>query len=70
MEGRAQNAAAAAANEAARLVLRQRLPIATACQKFIDTMQEIMNVPGGLASIPGAKVGKFYFRGLPRRTFP
>ncbi len=66
----AQAAAAAAANEAARLVLRQRLPIATACQKFLDTMRALMTTEGGLAYIPGAKVGKFYFRGLPQRTFP
>ena len=67
---KAQQAAATAANEAARLALRQRLPIATACDKFRKTMHSLMSTPGGVAYIPGAKVGAFYFSGLPRQTFP
>ena len=66
----AQDAAATAANEAARLVLRQRLPIATACQKFRDTMHELMNAKGGVTYIPGVRVSKFTTMGIPRRTFP
>jgi len=65
-----QEAAAIAANEAARLVLRQRLPIATACERFRDIMHQLMTGRGGVAYIPGAKVGGFYFTGIPRRTFP
>lgn len=67
---RVQQAAATAANEAARLALRQRLPLATACDKLRKTMHSLMSTPGGVAYIPGAKVGTFYFSGLPRQTFP
>jgi hypothetical protein len=66
----AQQAAAAAADEAAREVLKQRLPTAVACDRFRKAMQGLMRTPSAAAYIPGAKVSAFYSSGIPRRTFP
>jgi hypothetical protein len=65
----AQEAAARASDEAARLVLRERIPVALACIQFRKHMERIL---GDLefGTIPGAKVTGFKEVGVPRTTFP
>jgi hypothetical protein len=65
----AQQAAARAADEAARLVLRERIPTAMACDQFRKRMQSILRDPR-FGTIPGAKVTGFQTVGVPRTTFP
>ncbi|OJT26647.1 hypothetical protein BO221_00980 [Archangium sp. Cb G35] len=65
----AQTAAARAADEAARIVLRERLPTALACKQFREHMERIL-ADKAIGSIPGAKVNGFKEVGVPRRTFP
>jgi hypothetical protein len=65
----AQAAAAKAADEAARIVLREHLPTALACQQFREHMQRIMNTPGP-AYIPGTRVTVFQRVLVSRKTFP
>lgn len=65
----AQVEAARAADEAARIVLREHQPTALACQQFKVHMGRIL---GDLkfGSIPGARVTGFLTVGVPRTTFP
>lgn len=65
----AQKAAATAADEAARLVLEQRLPTAVACEEFRKTMRTLMSERGA-AYIPGVRVSAFNTGGIPQQTFP
>jgi hypothetical protein len=65
----AQVAAAKAADEAARVVFRERLPTALLCEQFKQHMQRILTDPT-LGTIPGAKVTGFRETGVPRMTFP
>lgn len=65
----AQEAASLAADKAARLVLKKRLPTATACDQFRTKMESIMKDPKQ-GDIPGARVTPFITQGLPRTTFP
>ncbi|MFE8602508.1 hypothetical protein [Archangium violaceum] len=64
----AQAAAARAANEAARLVLRERLPTALACKQFREQMERVLT-DKATGPIPGANVSGFIEVGVPRRTF-
>ena len=68
-DARAQRAAARASDVAAREVLKERLPTATACQRFRDIMERYLrdSKKGGIS---GAKVTAFRRTGVPRRTFP
>lgn len=65
----AQAEAAKAADEAARIVLREQLPTALACDQFRQHMQSILTDPV-TGTIPGAKVTKFKEVGVHRTTFP
>ncbi len=65
----AQEAAARASDEAARLVLRERIPVALACIQFRKHMERILG-DRVLGTIPGAKVTAFKEVGVPRTTFP
>jgi hypothetical protein len=65
----AQEAAARASDEAARIVLRERIPVALACIQFRKHMERILG-DRVLGTIPGAKVGGFQAVGVPRTTFP
>lgn len=64
----AQSRAAAAANTAARIVLRERLSLtAVLCMRFRTEMQRIL---GQAEMIPGARVTAFQTPGVPRTSFP
>ncbi len=66
----AQRAAASAADEAARRVLKKkRLPTALACDEFKKTMQSFMNDPEK-GNIPGTRVTSFLTPGISPTTFP
>jgi hypothetical protein len=65
----AQQAAADAADEAARRVLKKRLPTALACDELRTTMQSIMLDPLK-GNIPGTRVRGFIEVGIPQTTFP
>ena len=65
----AQVEAAKAADEAARIVLREHQPTALACIKFREHMQSILS-DLNFGPIPGAKVTGFRAVGVPRTTFP
>jgi hypothetical protein len=65
----AQVAAAQAADEAARIVLRERLPTALACDQFRKHMERIMKNSVS-APIPGARVTGFQRVLVSRKTFP
>jgi hypothetical protein len=65
----AQQAAARASDEAARIVLRERIPVALACVQFRQHMGRILG-DRKLGTIPGARVGGFQAVGVPRTTFP
>jgi hypothetical protein len=65
----AQAAAAKAADKAARIVLRERLPTALACDQFRKHMARILTDPGS-GSIPGARVTGFQRVLVSRKTFP
>jgi hypothetical protein len=65
----AQEAAARASDEAARIVLRERIPTALACVQFRQHMERILG-DYEFGIIPGAKVGGFQSVGVPRTTFP
>jgi hypothetical protein len=66
----AQVEAAAAADEAARHVLKKRpYPTAVACAEFREKMQSLLTDPT-TDLIPGAQVTGFQRTGLPRTTFP
>jgi len=65
----AQIATAKAADEAARVVFRERLPTALLCDQFKKHMQRILTDPQ-FGTIPGAKVTGFREMGVPRKTFP
>jgi hypothetical protein len=69
LDTKAQRAAARASDVAAREVLKERLPTATACLRFRAAMALYLNdkKKGG---IPGARVTAFQRTGIPRRTFP
>jgi hypothetical protein len=67
--GAAQAAAAEAADRAARIVLREHVPTALACDQFRKHMQSIMNNPM-FNSIPGAQVTAFKRVLASRKTFP
>jgi hypothetical protein len=65
----AQQAAAMAADKAARHILKQRLPTAVACGELRTKMERIMQDPKQ-GDIPGARVTSFLTEGVPRMTFP
>jgi hypothetical protein len=65
----AQAAAATAADEAARIVLREHQPTALACQQFRNHMQSILG-DRNFGTVPGATVTAFQTSGVPRKTFP
>ncbi|KFA87077.1 hypothetical protein Q664_50290 [Archangium violaceum Cb vi76] len=65
----AQIEAAKAADKAARIVLREKIPTALACQQFREHMQRILTEKD-IGPIPGAKVSGFKEVGVPRMTFP
>jgi hypothetical protein len=65
----AQAAAAKAADEAARIVLRERLPTAMACAQFRKHMEGILR-DSNFGPIPGARVSAFKESGVPKKTFP
>jgi hypothetical protein len=65
----AQAAAAKAADEAARIVLREHLPTALACARFRKHMGDILG-DKQFGTIPGAQVTGFQREGVPRKTFP
>ncbi|QRN93692.1 hypothetical protein JRI60_31535 [Archangium violaceum] len=65
----AQVAAAKAADETARIVLREQQPTALACNQFRKHMQSILG-DRNFGSIPGARVTGFLEVGVPRTTFP
>jgi len=65
----AQEAAARASDEAARIVLRERVPVALACIEFRKHMGTILGHQE-FGTIPGARVSGFQRVGVPRTTFP
>jgi hypothetical protein len=65
----AQVEAAKAADKAARIVLREKIPTALACDQFRKHMQLILTEPR-IGPIPGARVSGFKEVGVPRMTFP
>jgi hypothetical protein len=65
----AQVEAAKAADKAARLVFRERLPTVLLCDQFKKQMERLLTDPT-LGTIPGAKVTGFREMGVPRKTFP
>ncbi|WP_224240602.1 hypothetical protein [Hyalangium gracile] len=65
----AQRVAAQAADEAARHVLKKRLPTAVACNEFRATMQSFMIDPTR-GNVPGTRVSRFKEVGIPQTTFP
>ncbi len=65
----AQAAAAKAADEAARIILREHLPTALACKQFREHMQALMADPD-FGLVPGARVTGFQRVGVTRKTFP
>lgn len=65
----AQVAAAEAADRAARIVLRQRLPTALACDQFRKQMERLMQSSVSIP-IPGARVSGFQRVLVSRKTFP
>jgi hypothetical protein len=67
--GAAQAAAAEAADRAARIVLRERLPTALACIQFRTHMQSIMNQSVS-TPVRGARVTGFNGVLASRKTFP
>ncbi|MFY0580440.1 hypothetical protein ACN28S_44930 [Cystobacter fuscus] len=65
----AQMSAAKAADEAARIVFRQRQPTVLLCEQFRMHMQRIMgDLSVGL--IPGTRITSLKTLGVPRRMFP
>jgi hypothetical protein len=66
----AQKAASTAADEAARYILKQRLPTAVACNELRTKMESIMKDPAHENVIPGARVTPFLTQGVLRTTFP
>jgi hypothetical protein len=65
----AQMSAAKAADEAARIVFRERQPTVLLCEQFRMHMQRIMgDLSVGL--IPGTRITSFKTLGVPRRMFP
>jgi hypothetical protein len=65
----AQVEAARAADEAARIVLREHQPTALACDQFRKHMRGILG-DLNFGTIPGATVTAFQRVGVPRQTFP
>jgi hypothetical protein len=65
----AQAAAAEAADRAARIVLRQRVPTALACKQFREQMERLMQSAVSIP-IPGARVSGFNRVLSSRKTFP
>ena len=65
----AQEAAARASDEAARIVLRERIPVALACDQFRKHMERILG-DRKFGTIPGARVTGFQSVGVSRTTFP
>ena len=65
----AQEAAAVAADKAARLVLREWQPTAVMCNQFRRYIQDFLRDPVS-GSIPGARVTGFLSVNIPRTTFP
>ncbi|WP_375771552.1 hypothetical protein NR798_11860 [Archangium gephyra] len=65
----AQAAAAKAADEAARVVFRERQPTALLCQQFRGHMQRIMT-DRDVGTLPGTRITGFLRDGVPRKTFP
>jgi len=65
----AQVEAAKAADKAARIVFRERLPTALLYQQFREHMERILTEPE-LGTIPGAKINGFLETGVTRKTFP
>jgi len=65
----AQEAAARASDEAARIVLRERIPVAMACDQCRKHMQGILG-DWRFGLIPGARVSGFREVGVPMKTFP
>ncbi|WNG49083.1 hypothetical protein F0U60_36910 [Archangium minus] len=65
----AQEAAAKASDEAARLVIKERQPTALACNQFKKHMEHIMG-DRTFGTIPGTRVTGFQTMGIPRKTFP
>jgi hypothetical protein len=65
----AQVEAAKAADEAARIVLREQLPTALACDQFRKHMHSILTHPVS-GPIPGAQVTGFQRVSVHRKTFP
>jgi hypothetical protein len=65
----AQTAAAKAADEAARIVLREHLPTALACARFRKHMEGILG-DKNFGTVPGARVTEFRTSGVPKTTFP
>lgn len=65
----AQEAAAKAADEAARIVFKERQPTVLVCEQFRNHMHFIMAAQD-TGILPGAKVTRFQTSGVPRTTFP
>jgi hypothetical protein len=65
----AQVEAAKAADKAARIVLRKQQPTALACDQFRIHMERILTDKGS-GTIPGARVTRFKWKDVPRKTFP
>lgn len=65
----AQAEAAKAADEAARIVLREHQPTALACNQFRKHMASILG-DRTFGTIPGTQVTGFQRVGVPRTTFP
>ena len=68
-DAEAQAAAAEAADRAARIVLRQRLMTAVACEQFRQHMERLMWTEVS-RPIRGAQVTKFQRVLVSRKTFP
>lgn len=65
----AQAEAAKAADKAARIVLKEKIPIGLACIQLRTHMQRVLT-DKDTGSIPGAQVTGFQRVGVPRSTFP
>lgn len=65
----AQVMAARAADEAARLVLKEKQPTALVCIQFREHMRFILG-DSNTGLIPGARVSGFITTGVPKKNFP
>jgi GTP cyclohydrolase I len=65
----AQVTAAKAADEAARIVFRERQPTVLVCEHFRRHMERIMG-DWTVGLIPGTRITSFKTLGVPRKKFP